>query len=108
MLKANTLVRKAEGTSVEEIDGEIVVFREGACRLATLNCTASEIWHLIRDGTSIENIVVCLAEKYRNEVEPAQLFEDVCATVSALANGGFLVCFDDSSCTENNEVDVSV
>lgn len=59
----------------QELDGEVLVLRPGGADVLHLNSTASQVWGLLSEPTSREELVQALAEGYRTE--PAVVAADV-------------------------------
>jgi hypothetical protein len=81
-------VQAKPGVLVRELDGSFCLVDPETWQVAVLNATASDLWRLVQEGCSVEEIVDGLARGYR--VNPAEISADVRATLDELRAGGFL------------------
>jgi hypothetical protein len=69
------LLRRRDGISVREVDGELLILDTDTNKVHQLNETASFVWRNIENAGSAEALEGLLAERYA--AQPDRLVEDV-------------------------------
>ena len=80
--------RRAEGYSVEELDGELLLFNPADARVIALNQTAALVWNLCDGSRTVEEIGSLIAAAYPEAT--AEIPGDVAEVVSLFARHGAL------------------
>lgn len=71
-----------------EVDGQVSLYNPHNESVTVLNQTASDIWRLSDGEHTLDEVVELLGKAYR--MEPAEIVEEVRATVEQLIEAGFL------------------
>jgi hypothetical protein len=82
-------VQAKPGIVARELDGSFCLVDPDTWQVAVLNETASDLWRLVQQPCSVEEIVRVMAQAYRTQ--PRDINADVLATLDELRAGGFLV-----------------
>jgi len=76
------LLRRRDGISVREVDGELLILDTATNKVHQLNETASFVWRNIENAVSAEALAGLLAERYA--AQPDRLVDDVSEIVRRL------------------------
>jgi DNA/RNA-binding domain of Phe-tRNA-synthetase-like protein len=83
-----------------EVDGEIVLYDDRSKVMHRLSPTAGQVWRCLDGSGRLAEIAADIAEVY--QADPAQVLDEVVATVRNLASAGLLVGVGDE--TDGNDV----
>jgi hypothetical protein len=79
----------APGVLTGELDGQIVIIADGSDRVLGLSGTAAEMWRLLLDRVSIDEVVAELSRRY--DAPSTTLAQDLDAFLEQLLSAGILV-----------------
>ncbi|MCK4809545.1 MAG: PqqD family protein [Candidatus Omnitrophica bacterium] len=77
-----------EKVAWRKIEGEVTILDKKTAEFFNLNSTASQIWHLIQHGETVESIVKYLVKHF--DIEYKIIREDVVSLMKEFSQKGFI------------------
>ena len=84
-----TRLARAAGVLAQELDGELLLLRPGSSDVLHLDAVASQVWWLLEEPLTSEELVAALADGYG--VPGAQVAADLRPALDVLQQHGLVV-----------------
>lgn len=82
-------LRRADGVIEQELDDQVLLFRTGTSDVLHLNTVASDVWALLAEPSTAEELARTVAEAYG--VDEQRVVSDLAPVLSALLEHGMVV-----------------